>query len=94
MNAREARQLTETYLHPDIETLVTAIDARIEEAAKHGQTHLTNPEAGHPPDSMPLTLTQAQRAALRKHYESRGFHWQETPRTGHPCCRGITTISW
>lgn len=94
MNAKEARQLTEIYLHPDIDTLVAAIDQRIEEAAKHGKTQIIDPDIGHLSDGKIRPLTPEQRRALRKHYESRGFKWQDSPKAGHPCCRGLTSISW
>jgi len=90
MNAKEARQITEIYQHPDIEMLVAEIDLRIEEAAKHGLNHVTEPDLGHPMGQ----ITPNQMIALRKHYESRGFKWQISKQTSHPCCRGLTTISW
>ncbi len=39
-------------------------------------------------------LTQEERRALRQHFESRGFKWQSNPKAEHPCCRGLTTLSW
>jgi hypothetical protein len=94
MNAKEARQLTEIYLHPDIDMLVADIDRRIEEAAKHGKTKIIDPDLGHLNDGNHFQLSREQRRALRLHYESRGFTWQDSPKAGHPCCRGLTSISW
>ena len=94
MNAKEARELTEIYLHPEIDALVLAIDARIEEAARHGKTQIINPDLGHQADGSPVQVTPEQRRALRKHYESRGFAWQVSPKAGHPCCRGLISLSW
>jgi len=90
MKAKEARELTENYLHPDIDALFVAIDQRIEDAAKHGHSHITEPDIGHPG----VQITSEQRDALRRHYESHGFKWQVSPIAGHPCCLGLTTISW
>jgi hypothetical protein len=94
MDATEARKLTEIYLHPDIETMIKAIDERIEEAARSGQSHIVNPESGHLRDGAKYQLTQEERRALRQHFESRGFKWQSNPKAEHPCCRGLTTLSW
>ena len=94
MNAKDARELTEIYLHPDIDMLVADIDQRIEEAAKHGKTQIVDPDLGHPRDGSHDALSREQRRALRKHYESRGFIWKDSPKAGHPCCRGLTSISW
>jgi len=94
MNAKEARQLAELYLHPDIDTLVADIDRRIEEAAKHGKTQIIDPDLGHLNDGVHVQLTREQRRSLRKHYESRGFTWRDSPKAGHPCCRGLTSIAW
>jgi hypothetical protein len=90
MNAKEARALTEIYLHPDIDTLVVSIDQRIEEAARHGHTQILEPHLGHADGE----ITPEQLLALRKHYESRGFTWRASPKAGHPCCRGLISISW
>jgi len=90
MNAKEARALTEIYLHPDIDTLVVTIDQRIEEAARQGQNHITEPHLGH----LYGDLSPEQIFSLRKHYESRGFIWRASPKSGHPCCRGLITITW
>jgi hypothetical protein len=35
-----------------------------------------------------------ERRALRRHYEELGFRWVDHPKTGHPCCRDFTTLSW
>ncbi len=94
MNAIEARQLTESHLNPDIDVLVSAIDRRIEEAARTGQSHIANPESGHQRDGAKYQLTPEERRALREHYESRGFKWHNNPKADHPCCRGLTTLSW
>lgn len=94
MNAKEARELTEIYLHPEIDALVVAIDIRIEDAARHGKTQITNPDIGLQSNGSAIQITPEQRRALRKHYESRGFTWQVSPKAGHPCCRGLITLSW
>ena len=94
MDAAEARKLTEIYLDPDIDGMVKAIDERIEEAARSGQSHIVNPELGHLRDGAKYQPTQEERRALRQHYESRGFKWQSNPKVEHPCCRGLTTLSW
>jgi len=94
MDATEARKLTEIYLNPDIDTMIEVIDERIEEAARSGQSHIVNPESGHLRDGLKYHPTQEERRALRQHYESRGFKWQSNPKAEHPCCRGLTTLSW
>ena len=94
MNATEARQLTETHLHPDIDALVKTIDQRIEDAALSGQFHIVNPESGHQRDGAKYQLTSDERHALREHYVSRGFKWHNNPKADHPCCRGLTKLSW
>ena len=94
MNAIEARKLTETHLHPDIDALVETIDERIAEAARSGQSRIANPESGHLCDGVKYQITPEERRALRQHYESRGFKWQSNPKAEHPCCRGLTTLSW
>ena len=94
MDAAEARKLTEIYLHPDIDVLIEVIDERIEEAARSGQSHIANPESGHLRDGARYHPTPEERRALRQHYESRGFKWQSNPKAEHPCCRGLTILSW
>jgi hypothetical protein len=94
MDASEARKLTEIYLHPDIDAMVKTIDERVEEAARNGQCHITNPEGDHHRDGVRYRPTTEERRALRRHYESRGFKWNNNPKAGHPCCRGLTTLSW
>jgi hypothetical protein len=49
---------------------------------------------GHLRDGAKYQPTQEERRALRQHYESRGFKWQSNPKAEHPCCRGLTTLSW
>ncbi|HBZ57312.1 MAG TPA: hypothetical protein DEO88_18065 [Syntrophobacteraceae bacterium] len=82
--------MTEIVQHPNIDTLVTAIDQRIEEAARNGLDRISEPEFGHSSDQ----VTPEQRIALRNHYESRGFKWHISKKAGHPCCRGLTVILW
>jgi hypothetical protein len=94
MDAAKARKLTEIYLDPDIDGMVKTIDERIEEAARGGQSHIVNPELGHLRDGAKYQPTQEERRALRQHYESRGFKWLSNPKAEHPCCRGLTTLSW
>ena len=94
MYATEARTLTEHSLQPDINALVQAVDQRIAAAARNGNSHIINPEIGHKRDGVITQLTIEQRRALRHHYEERGFHWRHNPNADHPCCRGLTTLSW
>jgi len=95
MHATTARQLTETYLKgPDVESLIKTIDQRIAEAANKGHSHISMPDTGHQRDGKLYQLSVEERRALRKHYETRGFRWVDHPKTGHPCCRDFTTLSW
>lgn len=90
MNAKEARELTEIYLHPDIDSLVAAIDRRIEDAAKHGRKRIVEPHIGHSEGE----ISPKKLLALREHYTSRGFAWHVNHKADHPCCRGVISISW
>jgi hypothetical protein len=95
IHATEARQLTEIYLKgPDIDALVTVIDQRIAEAAKKGHSHVSMPDTGHQREGKLYQVSADERRALRRHYEELGFRWVDHPKTGHPCCRDFTTLSW
>ena len=56
------------------------------EARQLTESHL-NPD-------IDLLVSAIERRALREHYESRGFKWHNNPKADHPCCRGLTTLSW
>lgn len=76
MNAEEARKLTaECLAGPATEKYIAHIDNRILAAAKGGRSSVHNPQVGKAEQGFQFYLEEAEKKAVRVHYEKQGFDW-------------------